>query len=225
MPLPKRCNFYISHTVTIYGSNWRIISKHNSEKGRRANKDKRAKKRLYAIELRASGKSAAELAKATGFHPAYITQLSAKYHKGGIEAIAGTTMTGYVKAVGHRIEGNQICCVLKRHNWRNVMPRSKHPQKQTAIYQDEMRREAQEQTDAARDATESGRRAAASHDANRQEQHFSPAWYTAATAARRCSTARPTTATPGRTFSLEPSTTSTRRNAPRTLCGHRCWNR
>ncbi len=113
MPLPKRCNSYIFGTVTIYGSNWRIISKHNSEKGRKANKDKRAERRLHAIELRASGKSAAELAKATGFHPAYITQLSAKYHKGGIEAIAGTTMTGYVKAVGHRIGGSQIYCVLK----------------------------------------------------------------------------------------------------------------
>ncbi len=40
---------------------------------RKANKDKRAEKRLHAIELRASGKSAAEVAKATGFHPAYIS--------------------------------------------------------------------------------------------------------------------------------------------------------
>lgn len=131
---------------------------------RKANKDKRAEKRLYAIELRASGKSAAEVAKATGFHPAYITQLSAKYHKGGIKAIAGNHYGGnhknmdyaaeaallepyrekarqgqivevseikaeYEKAVGHRIGGGQIYCVLKRHNWRKVMPRSKHPQK------------------------------------------------------------------------------------------------
>ena len=35
----------------------------------------------------------------------------------------------YVKSVGHRIGGSQIYCVLKRHNWRKVMPRSKHPQK------------------------------------------------------------------------------------------------
>ena len=35
----------------------------------------------------------------------------------------------YVKAVGHRIGGSQIYCVLKRHNWRRLMPRSKHPQK------------------------------------------------------------------------------------------------
>ena len=131
---------------------------------RKANKNKRAEKRLHAIELRASGKSSAEVAKATGFHPAYISQLPAKYHKGGIEAIAGNHYGGnhknmdraaeaallepyrekaqqgrivevseikadYVKAVGHRIGGSQIYCVLKRHNWRKVMPRSKHPRK------------------------------------------------------------------------------------------------
>ena len=37
---------------------------------RKINKDKRAEKRLYALELRASGKSAAEAAEATGFHNA-----------------------------------------------------------------------------------------------------------------------------------------------------------
>ena len=56
---------------------------------RKANKDKRAEKRLHALELRAEGKSAAEVAAATGFHPAYISELTAKYRKGGIEAISG----------------------------------------------------------------------------------------------------------------------------------------
>ena len=46
---------------------------------RKANKDKRAEKRLYALELRASGKSTAEAAKIAGFHAAYITRLTAKY--------------------------------------------------------------------------------------------------------------------------------------------------
>ena len=55
---------------------------------RKANKDKRAEKRLYALELRASGKSAEEVADATGFHAASITRLTAKYVKGGIEAIS-----------------------------------------------------------------------------------------------------------------------------------------
>ena len=61
---------------------------------RRKNKDKRAEKRLHALELRASGKSAAEAAEAVGFHAAYITQLTAKYRKGGIEAIAGNHYGG-----------------------------------------------------------------------------------------------------------------------------------
>ena len=55
---------------------------------RKANKNKRVEKRLYALELRAGGKTAAEIASATGYHPAYITQLSYKYQHGGIEAIA-----------------------------------------------------------------------------------------------------------------------------------------
>ena len=55
---------------------------------RKANKDKRAEKRLHALELRAAGKSAEEVASATGFHAAYISQLTAKYRTGGIEAIS-----------------------------------------------------------------------------------------------------------------------------------------
>ena len=61
---------------------------------RKANKDKRAEKRLHALELRAAGKSAVEVAAATGFHAAYITQLTAKYRTGGIEAISGNHYGG-----------------------------------------------------------------------------------------------------------------------------------
>lgn len=35
----------------------------------------------------------------------------------------------YVKKVGHSIGSEQIYYVLKRHNWRKGMPRSKHPKK------------------------------------------------------------------------------------------------
>ena len=35
----------------------------------------------------------------------------------------------YEEKVGHRIGGGQIYRVLKRHNWRKVKPRSKHPKK------------------------------------------------------------------------------------------------
>ena len=61
---------------------------------RKKNKDKRAEKRLYALELRAEGKSAEEVPAATGFHRAYITQLTAKYRAGGIEAISGNHYGG-----------------------------------------------------------------------------------------------------------------------------------
>ena len=61
---------------------------------RKGNKDKRAEKRLYALELRAKGKSAEEVSTATGFHKAYVSQLTAKYRKGGIEAISGNHYGG-----------------------------------------------------------------------------------------------------------------------------------
>lgn len=131
---------------------------------RKANKDKRAEKRLHAMELRAAGKSSEEAAKEAGFCRAYISQLCARYEKGGIEAIAGNHYGGnrrnmepekeaallapfrekakngqivevseikasYEQAVGHTIGGSQIYYVLRRHNWRKVMPRSKHPKK------------------------------------------------------------------------------------------------
>ena len=35
----------------------------------------------------------------------------------------------YEEAVGHSIGGSQIYYVLKRHGWRKVMPRSRHPKK------------------------------------------------------------------------------------------------
>ena len=35
----------------------------------------------------------------------------------------------YVEKVGHTIGGGQIYYVLKRHGWRKVMPRSRHPKK------------------------------------------------------------------------------------------------
>lgn len=35
----------------------------------------------------------------------------------------------YIKLVGHSIGSGQIYYVLKRHGWRKVMPRSKHPKK------------------------------------------------------------------------------------------------
>jgi len=37
----------------------------------------------------------------------------------------------YVEAVGHEIVPCQIYRVLKRHGWRKVMPRSRHPKKAT----------------------------------------------------------------------------------------------
>ena len=67
-------------------------SKEDQEKiaaARKRNKDKRVEKRLYALKLRAEGKSAEEVSAATGFHKAYISQLTVKYREGRIKAITG----------------------------------------------------------------------------------------------------------------------------------------
>ena len=64
------------------------------EQRRKENKDKRAEARLKALELRAKGASAKEVAEATGFHAAYVTQLVAKYRENGLEAISGNHYGG-----------------------------------------------------------------------------------------------------------------------------------
>ncbi len=134
------------------------------EAARKRNKDKQVEARLKALELRASGQAAKEVAAATGFHPAYITTLVAKYREKGLEYLAGKHNGGnhrnmsyaeeeeflapyeekakagtivdtseieaaYQEKVGHRISSGQIYRVLKRHGWRKVMPRSRHPKK------------------------------------------------------------------------------------------------
>ena len=136
----------------------------NIKTARKENRDKQVDKRLQALELQATGEKAKKIAEITGFHPAYISQLMAKYRDGGIEAITGNHYGGnrrnmsfedeaallepfrqkaelgqivevseikaaYEKAVGHSIGGTQIYYVLRRHGWRKVMPRSKHPKK------------------------------------------------------------------------------------------------
>lgn len=60
------------------------------------------------------------------------TALLDVFHK---RAVAGKMVStseikaAYEEAVGHSIGSGQIYYVLKRHGWRKVMPRSKHPKK------------------------------------------------------------------------------------------------
>lgn len=134
------------------------------KESRKKNTNKRVEARLKALELRAEGKSSKKVSKETGFHPAYVTRLVAKYRDKGLEAITGIHYGGnrrnmsveeeekilapfreraekgemievreiaeaYQAAVNHPIGSAQIYFVLRRHGWRKVMPRSKHPKK------------------------------------------------------------------------------------------------
>ena len=64
------------------------------EQARRENKDKRAEARLKALELRVKGASSKDVAEATGFCSAYVSQLVAKYRHNGLEAISGNHYGG-----------------------------------------------------------------------------------------------------------------------------------
>lgn len=64
------------------------------KEARRENKNKRAEARLKALEMRAEGKKSKEVSQATGFHPAYVTTLVAKYREKGLEAISGNHYGG-----------------------------------------------------------------------------------------------------------------------------------
>jgi len=134
------------------------------ERARRINKDKNVERRLKALLMRAEGRSCNEVAKATDYHPTYVSNLVSIYCRLGLAAIVENHYPGnrrnmsleeeaafletykqqaeqgqiievsvikkaYEEKVGHTIGGGQIYYVLRRHGWRKVMPRSKHPNK------------------------------------------------------------------------------------------------
>ena len=57
-----------------------------------------------------------------------LSQFKARAEKGEIVEVKEIAAT-YQAAVGHQISSGQIYYVLHRHNWRKIMPRSKHPKK------------------------------------------------------------------------------------------------
>ena len=134
------------------------------ERARRRNKDKNVERRLKALLMRAEGCSCREVAKATDYHPTYVSSLVSIYCRLGLAAIVENHYPGnrrnmsieeeagfletykqqaeqgqiievsavkkaYEEKVGHSIGGSQIYYVLRRHGWRKIMPRSKHPNK------------------------------------------------------------------------------------------------
>lgn len=58
----------------------------------------------------------------------FLSKYEERANKGQIIDVA-EMKEDYIKLVGHSIGTSQIYCVLKRHGWRKVMPRSKHPKK------------------------------------------------------------------------------------------------
>jgi transposase len=136
------------------------------EEARKANKKKSVDRRLRALIMRGEGKQSNEIAQATEYHPAYISELVSKYCNEGLSAIIDNHYHGnrrnmsfdeekalletfksaaeagqivevseikkaYEEAIHRSLDSSrgQIYRVLDRHDWRKVMPRSKHPNK------------------------------------------------------------------------------------------------
>jgi len=59
---------------------------------------------------------------------AFLAEFKALAEKGQLVEV-GTIKAAYEARVGHSIGSGQIYYVLRRHGWRKVMPRSKHPSK------------------------------------------------------------------------------------------------
>ena len=58
----------------------------------------------------------------------FLKQFEERANKGQIVS-AKEIEAQYIKLVGHSIGGSQIYYLLKRHGFRKIMPRSKHPKK------------------------------------------------------------------------------------------------
>ena len=114
--------------VIKMASNYKFSSKEIAaiKAARRNNKDKRADARLKALELRAEGMKSADVAQATGFHPAYICQLVAKYRERGLEAISGNHYGGNHRNMS--FEEAEILAPLRQEPrrgnlWKSAKPR------------------------------------------------------------------------------------------------------
>jgi len=59
---------------------------------------------------------------------AFLSQYKKQAEQGQMIEVS-SMKAAYEEKVGHTIGGSQIYYVLARHNWRKVMPRSKHPNK------------------------------------------------------------------------------------------------
>ena len=87
--MPKKSTYTFSETDTAA-----------IKQARKANKDKRIERRLAVLEMASLGKEAREIASATGFHKDYVYKLTAKFRKGGLEAVTGNHYHGNRRNMG-----------------------------------------------------------------------------------------------------------------------------
>ena len=59
---------------------------------------------------------------------AFLAEFEERAEAGQIVEVSEIKLA-YQELVGHQIGGGQVYCVLKRHGWRKIKPRSCHPKK------------------------------------------------------------------------------------------------
>ncbi len=87
-----------------------------------ASGNKRAQVRLRALELRAKGKTAREVAEATGFHACSVARLVAKYRDRGLEAISGNHYGGNHRIISAREEAALLAPFRERADRGEAVP-------------------------------------------------------------------------------------------------------
>ena len=122
----------------------------------KANKNKRVAKRLEVLEMRYAKKSNTEIAAKTGFNKLYVTTLIQIYKRQGLAEYIRIKQTSHRRnlseaeeaeilaeceeeaeaGLGRETSCNYVYRVMKRHGWRKIMPRSKHPKAASQEEQD-----------------------------------------------------------------------------------------
>ena len=103
-------------------------------------RDKRVSQLLRILMMRYEGKKVQEISEITGYKVSSVSRICTRYRKEGLEEFVKNKYTSHRRLMTEEQEqeilsrylgrdtGNSyIYVLLKRHNWRKVKPRPRHP--------------------------------------------------------------------------------------------------
>ena len=113
------------------------------EKAEKQTREKRVSQLLRILKMRYEGKRVREIAEITGLKINSISRICTRYREEGLEGFITNKYTShrrlmteakereilsrFEEAVGRDTGNSYIYVLLKRHNWRKVKPRPRHP--------------------------------------------------------------------------------------------------